>query len=113
MSHGKSRNHRRGVFRRASHRRIAVPGSAPRANGRSGLTLVELIVAMVIFALIFGAVQLENLIGRILCGAAVLAVVAWLARDLKQKEWRPLALVLIGLAYIVPPLLAIVRDLQH
>lgn len=69
--------------------------------------------ALVIFALIFGAVQLENLIGRILCGAAVLAVVAWLARDLKPKEWRPLALVLIGLAYIVPPLLAIVRDLQH
>jgi DNA-directed RNA polymerase subunit RPC12/RpoP len=69
--------------------------------------------ALVIFALIFGAVQLPNLIGRVLCGAALLAVVVWKARDLRPNEWRPLSLVLIGLAYVVPPLLAIIRDLQR
>ena len=69
--------------------------------------------AVTIFALIFGAVQLPNLIGRVLCGAGVLAVVVWKARDLRPNEWRPLCLVFIGLAYVVPPLLAIIRDLQH
>lgn len=66
-----------------------------------------------ILALMFGAVQLENVFARVLCGAVVIGIVVWKSSQLKPHEWRPTCLVLIGLAYVVPPVVMIFRDIQR
>ena len=66
-----------------------------------------------ILALVFGAVQLENVALRLLCGAAVIAIVVWKSRELKPAEWRPLALILIGIGFLLPVLFSLYQTFRR
>lgn len=66
-----------------------------------------------IMLLIVGAVQLENIALRLLCGAAILAIVVWKSRELKPAEWRPLALILIGIGFLLPTLFSLYQTFRR